>query len=81
MVGENHHRHFNIRNFLMVDFGRCLTEAQTVKNVSSAELARRLGVHRQQINIWRSKKNVRLDTAIKVCKALDMPIELFLLNV
>jgi plasmid maintenance system antidote protein VapI len=64
----------------MVDFGRCLIEAQTVKNVSSAELARRLDVHRQQINIWRNKENVRLDTALKVCKALDMPIELFLLN-
>jgi len=57
-----------------------LIEAQTVKNVSSAELARRLDVHRQQINIWRNKENVRLDTALKVCKALDMPIELFLLN-
>ncbi len=64
----------------MVDFGRCLIEAQAVKNVSSAELARRLDVHRQQINIWRNKENVRLDTALKVCKALDMPIELFLLN-
>tara|TARA_R110002012_G_scaffold34271_1_gene99190 strand:- start:11625 stop:11822 length:198 start_codon:yes stop_codon:yes gene_type:complete len=64
----------------MLDFGRCLIEAQVVKNVTSADLAKRLGVHRQQINIWRNKKNVRLDTALKVCEALGMPIELFLLN-
>ncbi len=64
----------------MIDFGRCLIEAQSVKDISSAELARKIGVHRQQINIWRNKKNVRLDTLIKVCTALDMPVELFLLN-
>ena len=40
----------------MIDFGRCLIEAQSVKNISSAELARKIGVHRQQINIWRNKK-------------------------
>ena len=64
----------------MIDFGKCLIQAQVVKNVSSSELARKIGCHRQQINIWRNKQNVRLDTLIKVCNALDMPVELFLLN-
>ncbi len=62
----------------MIDFGKCLKEAQTMKGVSSADLARRLGVHRQQVNIWRNKKNVRLDTALKVCVALEYGLDEFI---
>jgi DNA-binding Xre family transcriptional regulator len=80
MIGENHHRQYTTGENPMIDFGKCLIKAQTVKAISSAELARTIGVHRQQINIWRNKKNVRLDTLIKVCNALDMPVELFLFN-
>ena len=56
----------------MIDFGQCLIAAQKLKAVSSVDLARRVGVHRQQVNIWRNKKNVRLDTAIKITAALDI---------
>lgn len=62
----------------MIDFGQCLRHAQRQTNTTSAELARRLGVHRQQVNIWRNKKNVRLDTFIKVSSALNIPYEEFL---
>lgn len=62
----------------MIDFGKCLREAQIMKAVSSADLARRLGVHRQQVNIWRNKKNVRLDTALKVCVALEYGLDEFI---
>ena len=64
----------------MIDFGNCLKEAQIEKNISSSALARLIGCHRQQINIWRNKKNVRLDTLIKVCGALDIEINEFLFN-
>jgi len=62
----------------MIDFGKSLREAQQQTNTSSSVLARRLGVHRQQVNIWRNKKNVRLDTAFKVCNALDYKIDEFI---
>jgi len=64
----------------MVDFGKCLIDAQDARNVTSAELARRLKVHRQQINIWRNKTNVRLDTALKVCEALEIELDEFLFS-
>lgn len=62
----------------MVDFGECLKRAQKEKNVRSVELARRLGVHKQQVSIWRGKKNVRLDTLIRVCEALKIDVGDFL---
>ena len=39
----------------MVDFGKCLIDAQDARNVTSAELARRLKVHRQQIKFGEIK--------------------------
>ncbi len=62
----------------MVDFGECLKKAQQVKNINSSQLARQLGVHRQQVNIWRNKTNVRLDTAIKICSALEYNLDEFI---
>jgi len=62
----------------MIDFGRCLREAQNMQGVSSSDLARKLGVHRQQVNIWRNKTNVRLDTALKVCIALGYGLDEFI---
>lgn len=58
----------------MVDFGECLKRAQKENNLSSVELAKRLGVHKQQVSIWRSKKNVRLDTLIRVCNAMNIEV-------
>ena len=62
----------------MIDFGKSLRQAQQVRSVNSSDLARSLGVHRQQVNIWRNKKNCRLDTAIKICKALDYKLDEFI---
>lgn len=62
----------------MVDFGKSLIHHQEMVGLSSSDLARRLGVHRQQVNIWRNKTNVRLDTAIKVANAFDMGLDDFL---
>lgn len=62
----------------MVDFGKCLKKAQEQKSVNCTQLAKMLGVHRQQVNIWRNKKNCRLDTLIKVCEALDFTVDEFL---
>ena len=64
----------------MVDFGKCLQHWQKETSTSSSELARRLKVHRQQVNIWRNKKNVRLDTFIKVSLAMGIPFEMFLVK-
>jgi len=61
----------------MIHFGECLKTAQSDKKVSSSELARMLGVHRQQVAIWRNKKSCRLDTAIKVCNALEYKLDEF----
>jgi len=62
----------------MIDFGQCLKKAQQEKNVNSSQLARLVGVHRQQVNIWRNKTNVRLDTAIKICSALEYNLDEFI---
>lgn len=62
----------------MIDFGKSLRQAQRVRNVNSSDLAKTLGVHRQQVNIWRNKKNCRLDTAVKVCMALDYKLDEFI---
>jgi len=80
MVGENHPPQFNIARYKMrtVDFGKCLRAAQSSKGVSSSNLAKILGVHRQQINIWRNKENCRLDTLLRVCDALKYGVEDFL---
>ena len=64
----------------MIHFGKCLQHWQEEKNVTSAQLARDLGVHRQQIYIWRNKKNVRLNSYFRICHALRVPIEKFLLD-
>lgn len=61
----------------MIHFGECLKTAQTQKNVTSSALAKRLGVHRQQVAVWRNKKSCRLDTAIKICRALDYKLDDF----
>jgi DNA-binding Xre family transcriptional regulator len=78
MIGENHHRQYTTGEYPMIDFGECLKKAQQEKNVNSSQLARLVGVHRQQVNIWRNKTNVRLDTAIKICSALEYNLDEFI---
>jgi plasmid maintenance system antidote protein VapI len=61
----------------MIHFGECLKTAQSEKKISSSDLAKLLGVHRQQVAVWRNKKSCRLDTAIKICRALDYKLDEF----
>lgn len=62
----------------MVNFGKCLRKAQEQKRVSSSQLARKIGVHRQQVCIWRSQDNCKLDTVIRVCDALEYKVDEFI---
>jgi len=60
------------------DFGKALKEMQDEQRVSSSELARRLNVHRQQINHWRGRKDAKISLVIKVCHGLDVEVFDFL---
>ena len=60
------------------DFGKALKEMQDEQRVSSSELARRLNVHRQQINHWRGRKDAKISFVIKVCDGLDVKVFDFL---
>jgi len=60
------------------DFGKALKEMQDEQRVSSSELARRLNVHRQQINHWRGRKDAKISLVIKVCDGLDVKVFDFL---
>ena len=54
------------------DFGARLIEIQTDAGVSSSELARRLGVARQQVGQWRAAQDARISTVFKVCEAMGV---------
>jgi len=60
------------------DFGKGLKEVQLEQRVSSSELARRLNVHRQQINHWRGRKDAKLSLVVKVCDGLGVEVFDFL---
>ena len=60
------------------DFGKGLEEVQLEQRVSSSELARRLNVHRQQINHWRGRKDAKLSLVVKVCDGLGVEVFDFL---
>lgn len=53
------------------DFARELHELMKRRNVSNAELARRLGVERQYISKLLGGANVTLQTMVKLAMALD----------
>jgi DNA-binding Xre family transcriptional regulator len=59
------------------DFGETLREFQYEQRVSSSELARRLNVHRQQVNYWRGMRDARFSLVVKVCEALEVNVEDF----
>ena len=59
------------------DFGARLIEVQTNLGVSSSELARRVGVARQQIGQWRAAKDARVSTVCRVCEGMDITYQEF----
>jgi|TARA_R110000764_G_scaffold214256_1_gene300737 transcriptional regulator with XRE-family HTH domain len=61
-----------------MDFGKALIAAQDLKGVRSAQLAEQLGVSRQQIHKWRTKKDARLSLVVKFSKELDIDVMEFL---
>jgi transcriptional regulator with XRE-family HTH domain len=46
--------------------------AQEQQGVSSIDLARRFGVHKQQVSRWRYQQDANLSLISKVAQALDM---------
>lgn len=56
----------------MIDFGKAMRAAQDEKGVSSIELARRFGVHKQQVSRWRYQKDANLSLVSKISDALEI---------
>lgn len=52
--------------------GNLVKEMQTRKNVSAAELARRIETTPQQLSRWRNQSDLRVMTLLKICDALDI---------
>jgi len=56
----------------LIDFGKAMRTAQEQQGVSSIDLARRFGVHKQQVSRWRYQQDANLSLISKVAQALDM---------
>lgn len=56
----------------MIDFGKAMRAAQDEKGVSSIELARRFGVHKQQVSRWRYQQDANLSLVSKISDALEI---------
>lgn len=62
----------------MIDFGKAMRAAQEEQGVSSIDLARRFGVHKQQVSRWRYQQDANLSLVSKICEALDIDIVTFI---
>lgn len=56
----------------MIDFGKAMRTAQEQQGVSSIDLARRFGVHKQQVSRWRYQQDANLSLISKIAEALDL---------
>ena len=56
------------------DFSKALKKAQIEMDVRSIDLAKELGVHRQQVTRWRSMPDARISLCMRMAKALDMDL-------
>jgi DNA-binding Xre family transcriptional regulator len=61
----------------MTNAGICVIEAQKVRGIKNADLARSVDVKPQQIIRWRSQKNMKLHTMEILCKVFDMTLDEF----
>ena len=52
--------------------GNLVKEMQNRKNVSAAELARRINTTPQQLSRWRNQGDLRVTTLLKICSALGV---------
>jgi transcriptional regulator with XRE-family HTH domain len=56
----------------MIDFGKAMRTAQDEQGVSSVELTRRFGVHKQQVSRWRYQKDASLSLVNKMAEELGV---------
>jgi len=63
----------------MIDTGKCLKLAQVDLLISSVELAKMTDSTPQQVVRWRSQANMKIHTIDKICKAINISINDFLL--
>jgi DNA-binding Xre family transcriptional regulator len=61
----------------MTNAGMCVIQAQKVRGIKSADLARSINVKPQQIIRWRSQKNMKLHTMEILCGVFDMTLDEF----
>jgi DNA-binding Xre family transcriptional regulator len=60
------------------NFGKALRVIQASQGVSSVELARRLGLTKQQISHWRYREDAKLSLVAKICNCLDVKVAEFM---
>ena len=57
---------------VLMMIGNLVKEMQNRKNVSAAELARRINTTPQQLSRWRNQGDLRVTTLLKICSALGV---------
>jgi len=60
------------------NFGKALRVIQAKEGVSSVELARRLGLTKQQISHWRYREDAKLSLVAKICNCLNVEVDEFI---
>lgn len=61
----------------MTNVGNCVKQAQKLKGIKSADLARASGVRPQQVMRWRSQENMKLHTIELLCEIFGISIDEF----
>ncbi len=59
------------------DFGKRLCALQDGKNISSVEMARRVGCTPQQLVRWRQQPNLKAHTIQALCEAMGIDLGTF----
>lgn len=61
----------------MTNAGNCVINAQTLKSITSANLARLMGITPQQVMRLRKQKNIKLHTMEQLCEIFDITLDEF----
>jgi len=65
----------NLKNEILVKFGKCVRQLRIENNLSQEELASKANVHRTYIGmVERAEKNITLLNIKKIADALKVPI-------
>lgn len=54
------------------DFGKSLQVAQAMRGVNCVDLAKRMGVTKQQVSQWRYRPDGKISLVCRICDQLDM---------